>query len=50
MDDIVKPPSESELNRLRRDASEGDPDAAAFFRKGDANGALKRWRSKYESN
>jgi hypothetical protein len=39
-------PSSEELNHLRRDASEGDPDAAAFFRNREtADEALERWRN-----
>lgn len=38
-------PSAEELNKLRRDASEGDTDAATFFRNTEsADEALKRWR------
>lgn len=42
----IIPPSAEELNQLRRDASEGDPNAASFFRNSeDADAALTAWRN-----
>ncbi len=46
VENVIKPPSEDEINRIRRDASEGDPNAAAFFRnKQNADAALEAWRA-----
>lgn len=46
----ITPPSPEEINQLRRDASEGDPNAAAFFRHSeDTDAALEAWRAKRNS-
>lgn len=43
-------PSEEELNHLRRDASQGDINAASFFRnRENADEALELWRKARES-
>lgn len=48
MGDKSVPPSAEELDRLRKDASEGDINAANFFRNNDdkiaADSALAEWR------
>ncbi len=48
MADKIVPPTPEEIDQLRKDASEGDPHAAAFFRNnGDESAqraALAEWR------
>jgi hypothetical protein len=45
METEIPAPTEEELNRLRRDAGEGDTDAVAFLcNRKNAQESLQRWR------